>query len=127
MLEVDGRVLFESAVIMKYLDEVNPPSLHPGDAFARAQDRAWIEFSSNLLVLQYQLSHTPKITCRKKSSQDCPVWLTICKRSGNAATAAPIPSERETGISTLPGIELRYRLSPDIMAGAGFGRVYGQA
>ncbi|GAB4434268.1 MAG: glutathione S-transferase family protein [Turneriella sp.] len=58
VLEVDGRVLFESAVIMEYLDEVNPPSLHPKDAFLRAQDRAWIEFSSNLLVLQYQLSHT---------------------------------------------------------------------
>ena len=58
VLEVDGKVLFESAVIMEYLDEVNPPSLHPKDAFERAQDRAWIEFSSGLLVLQYQLSHT---------------------------------------------------------------------
>jgi glutathione S-transferase len=58
VLEVEGRVLFESAVIMEYLDEVNPPSLHPTDAFEKAQDRAWIEFSSGLLVLQYQLSHT---------------------------------------------------------------------
>lgn len=58
VLEVEGRVLFESAVIMEYLDEVNPPSLHPTDALEKAQDRAWIEFSSNLLVLQYQLSHT---------------------------------------------------------------------
>lgn len=47
--------------------------------------------------------------------------------SGNASTASPIPGERETGISTLPGIELRYRFSLYFMAGAGFGRVYGQA
>ncbi len=58
VLEVDGKVLFESAVIMEYLDEVNPPSLHPRDPFERAQDRAWMEFSSGLLVLQYQLTHT---------------------------------------------------------------------
>ncbi|MFZ5629819.1 MAG: glutathione S-transferase family protein [Spirochaetota bacterium] len=69
VIEVEGRVLFESAVIMEYLDEVNPPSLHPTDAFEKAQDRAWIEFSSNLLVLQYQLSHT-------KSAEDYAARLT---------------------------------------------------
>lgn len=72
VLEVDGKVLFESAVIMEYLDEVTPPSLHPNDAFLRAQDRAWIEFSSNLLVLQYQLLHT-------KSAEDYAAKLTALR------------------------------------------------
>ena len=45
----DGRALFESAPIAEYLDEVTPGSLHPGDAFERARNRAWIEFASSTL------------------------------------------------------------------------------
>ena len=44
-----GRYLFESAVICEYLNEVTPGSLHPEDAFERAEHRAWIEFGSGLL------------------------------------------------------------------------------
>lgn len=50
VLAVDqGRYLFESAVICEYLNEVTPGSLHPKDAFERAEHRAWIEFGSGLL------------------------------------------------------------------------------
>lgn len=55
LLQVDDTVLFESAVIMEYLDEVNPPSLHPADPLRKAFNRAWIEFSSSLLVCQYNM------------------------------------------------------------------------
>lgn len=51
----DGRVLFESAVINEYLDETNPPPLHPQDPWRRAHNRAWIEFGSNLIGRQYRL------------------------------------------------------------------------
>lgn len=55
----DGRVLFESAVINEYLDETNPPPLHPQDPWRRAHNRAWIEFGSNLIGRQYRLLVAP--------------------------------------------------------------------
>ncbi|MBZ0072841.1 MAG: glutathione S-transferase family protein [Gammaproteobacteria bacterium] len=54
LLKVDHEVLFESAIINEYLDEVYPPALHPGDPLARAKHRGWIEYGSNLLVEQYK-------------------------------------------------------------------------
>lgn len=54
-LKVGDKVLFESAVINEYLDEVNPPMLLPADPLVKAQNRAWIEFASNLIGDQYQL------------------------------------------------------------------------
>ncbi len=56
VLKVGDEVLFESAVIMEYLDEVHPPSLHPLDPLTKARNRAWIEFSSNLLMEQFKLA-----------------------------------------------------------------------
>ena len=53
VLRVDGKVLFESAVIVEYLDETHPPSLHPADPLQKAENRAWIEFASNLNMEQY--------------------------------------------------------------------------
>lgn len=50
VLCVDGRPLFESAVIAEYLDETSPGSLHPHDALARAHNRSWIEFASATLA-----------------------------------------------------------------------------
>lgn len=45
----DQEVLFESAVICEYLDEITPGTLHPEDALQKAQHRAWIEFGSSIL------------------------------------------------------------------------------
>jgi len=56
LLQVGDTVLFESAVIMEYLDEVNPPSLHPQDPLRKAHNRAWIEFASGLLFAQHSLA-----------------------------------------------------------------------
>ncbi|MCU7916377.1 MAG: glutathione S-transferase family protein [Candidatus Thiodiazotropha sp. (ex Gloverina cf. vestifex)] len=56
LLLVDDEVLFESSVILDYLDEVNPPRLHPGDPLRRAQHKSWIEFGSGLLMLQHGLA-----------------------------------------------------------------------
>ena len=50
VLRVGETVVFESAVIMEYLDEVNPPSLHPAEPLRKAQNRAWIEFASSLFM-----------------------------------------------------------------------------
>jgi len=44
-------VLFESAVICEYLEEVAPgPKLHPADPLERARARGWIEFGSAILA-----------------------------------------------------------------------------
>jgi glutathione S-transferase len=59
LLKVDDTVLFESAVIVEYLDEVYPPRLHPADALRRAHNRAWIEFASTLLTSQFQMLMSP--------------------------------------------------------------------
>lgn len=55
VLLVDGKPLFESAVILEYLDEVYPPQLHPADPLAKAEQRAWIEFCSELIMRQFRM------------------------------------------------------------------------
>ena len=42
-------VVFESAVILEYLEDTQPSPLHPADPLARARHRAWIEFGSAIL------------------------------------------------------------------------------
>lgn len=49
LLRVGDQVIFESAVILEYLEETQPRPLHPRDPLARARHRAWIEFGSALL------------------------------------------------------------------------------
>ena len=56
LLLVKDNVLFESAVILDYLDEVYAPRLHPGEPFLRAQHKAWIEYGSGLLMKQHALA-----------------------------------------------------------------------
>jgi glutathione S-transferase len=49
VLLVDDTAIFESAVILEYLEDTQSPALHPPDALARAEHRAWIEFGSAIL------------------------------------------------------------------------------
>lgn len=55
VLKVDGEVLFESAVINEYLDEITGGELQPKDPLARAKNRAWIEFASNMIGNLYMM------------------------------------------------------------------------
>lgn len=59
LLQVDGEVLFESAVICEYLDETIAPRLHPADPLERAKHRAWIEFASAILATLWDFNTTP--------------------------------------------------------------------
>jgi len=45
----DGRILFESAPIVEYLDETRAERMHPEDPAERARHRAYIEFASQTL------------------------------------------------------------------------------
>jgi glutathione S-transferase len=49
VLKVGDDVLFESSVIVEYLDETRGAPLHPADPLARARHRAWMEFGSSIL------------------------------------------------------------------------------
>lgn len=59
LLQVDNDVLFESAVIVEYLDETRGPKLHPEDALIRARHRAWMEFGSSILADIWTIETTP--------------------------------------------------------------------
>ena len=53
VLVVDDGVrtvpVFESAVIIEYLEDTVTPALHPADPLERARHRAWVEFGSAVL------------------------------------------------------------------------------
>ena len=49
VLLVGETPIFESAAILEYLEDTQSPALHPADALARAEHRAWIEFGSAIL------------------------------------------------------------------------------
>jgi glutathione S-transferase len=59
LMLVNGEVLFESAVILDFLDECFPPRFHPEDRLKRAQHKAWIEFGSTLLAALHALALAP--------------------------------------------------------------------
>jgi glutathione S-transferase len=46
-------VLFESAVINEYLDEVTPPALLPKDPLEKARERAWVAVGGELMMYMY--------------------------------------------------------------------------
>jgi glutathione S-transferase len=58
-------VLFESAVINEYIDEVTPPFLLPKDPLEKARERAWVQVSGELLMSMY-----PIMTSHEKSEID---------------------------------------------------------
>jgi glutathione S-transferase len=44
-----GEAIFESAVILEYIEETQPRPMHPADPLERAMHRGWIEFGSAIL------------------------------------------------------------------------------
>jgi len=49
VLQVADTAIFESAVILEYLEETQLSPLHPADPLRRAEHRGWIEFGSAVL------------------------------------------------------------------------------
>ncbi len=49
VLVADATPIFESAVILEFLEETQPHPLHPADPIERARHRGWIEFGSAIL------------------------------------------------------------------------------
>ncbi len=49
VLKVDGTAIFESAVILEYLEETQPRPMHPAEPLRRAEHRALIQYGSTVL------------------------------------------------------------------------------
>jgi glutathione S-transferase len=49
VLKVGAAPIFESAVILEYLEDTQTPPLHPADPLCRAEHRSWMEFGSATL------------------------------------------------------------------------------
>src|SRR5690242_4760514 len=49
VLKVGETAIFESAVILEYLEETQPNPLHPADPLRRAEHRSLVEFGSAVL------------------------------------------------------------------------------
>jgi glutathione S-transferase len=61
VLKVGDTAIFESAVILEYLEDTRSPPQHPADPLERAGHRAWIEVSSSILndVAGFYVAATP--------------------------------------------------------------------
>jgi glutathione S-transferase len=58
ILQVDGTVVFESAVINEYIEETTSGApMHPADPLARARNRSWIEVASDLTRRGHKVFH----------------------------------------------------------------------
>jgi len=55
VLRVDDTTLFESTVILEYLDETRAPRLHPEDPLERARDRAWFSVADAVNSAVYRM------------------------------------------------------------------------
>ncbi len=71
ILRVGEQVLFESAIINEYLDETNPPAMHPVDPLQRALNRAWIEFGSALIMSLVGITRAEDEISFNKQKQEC--------------------------------------------------------
>ncbi len=58
LLKVGDEVLFESSVIVEYLEDTQPNPLHPQVPLSKARHRAWMEFGSAILADFWTLETT---------------------------------------------------------------------
>ena len=70
LLRVKDHVLFESAVINEYLDETHGEPMLSKDPLEKAEQRAWIEFSSSLFNAQHQLTQARREETYFKIEED---------------------------------------------------------
>ena len=48
VLKIDDEVIFESNVIVEFLNEISGEKLHPNDPVLRAKNRSWMSYSSSM-------------------------------------------------------------------------------
>ncbi|MCK4709498.1 MAG: glutathione S-transferase family protein [Gammaproteobacteria bacterium] len=62
VLKIDDQALFESSVIVEFLDEAFGKPLHPADPLTKAQNRSWMEFGNECLKNCFDLIVAPDET-----------------------------------------------------------------
>ena len=56
VLRYGNEVIFESAIINEFLDEITGDTLMPSEPLEKAKQRGWIEYASQVLIDQYLVS-----------------------------------------------------------------------
>ena len=71
VLKVDDKeILFESAVINEFIDDVTPGTLKPSDPLTLAKNRAWIEYGGICLADLYMIAdHSDEADMRNQMSE----------------------------------------------------------
>ena len=97
---IEDAAIFESAVILEYLEDAYSPPMHPVDPLARADHRAWIEVSSSILndIAGFYGAATPDEVRREDQGAHGEVWL----RRGSGCRKARIS----------PGQSFRWSMRP---------------
>ena len=73
VLTVGDTPIFESTVILEYLEDTGPNPLHPQDPLLRAEHRGWIEFGSSILNdiwAFYSAADTASFAAKRKALAD---------------------------------------------------------
>ncbi|MGH1538017.1 MAG: glutathione S-transferase family protein [Gammaproteobacteria bacterium] len=72
VLKVDEKeILFESAVINEFIDDVTPGTLKPSDPLTLAKNRAWIEYGGTCLADLYMIADHNQEAAMKKQMSEC--------------------------------------------------------
>lgn len=76
VLQVDGKeVIFESAVIQEYVDEITPPPLQPEDPLVRAKNRAWISYGGEMIMKMHGMVTAKDAEAFNKASDEFAAML----------------------------------------------------
>ncbi len=67
----DHEVLFESAVINEFIDDVTPGTLKPSDPLTLAKNRAWIEYGGTCLADLYMIANHKDEKDMKTQMSEC--------------------------------------------------------
>jgi len=106
VLKVGSTPIFESAVILEYLEDTQPRPLHPADPLRRAQHRAMIEYGSNILndiAGFYSASDAQAFAAKRAQLQDRFAWL-----EGRLAAAPWFDGDRFSLVDAVFGPVFRY-------------------
>jgi glutathione S-transferase len=106
VLIVGDRAIFESAVILEYLEDTQPHPLHPRDPLARAEHRGLIEYASAILSdigAFYSATDAENFEAKRQRLRDRFAWL-----EGRVAAAPWFDGERFSLVDAAFGPVFRY-------------------
>jgi len=76
VLRYGDDVIFESAIINEFLDEITGDAIMPAEPLTKAKQRGWIEYASQVLVDQYLMSTAVTATDYEKHAESLKQKLT---------------------------------------------------